>query len=324
MTSRHRVDPELLALLDSIPPLDLSVETLAQRRAMQAQLRRQWAAGVAPSAEVDRIERVICGPRDAPHVRVLIYSPRNALTPRPALLQLHGGGYVMGSPEADDACNRMLASELGCLLVSVDYRLAPETRFPGAVEDCYAALKWLDANAGEWKVDRARIAVGGISAGGGLAAALALLTRDRGEIRLIHQQLLCPMIDDRPAADPHPYAGEFLWRREENRFGWCALLGREPGGEGVSPYAAAARAQHLEGLPSTFISVGALDLFLEESLDYGRRLTRAGVALELHVYPGAFHGFDLAASARVAQTHARDRLDALRRAFATEHAERLG
>ena len=150
-----------------------------------------------------------------------------------------------------------------------------------------------------------------------MAAGLALLTRDRGQIPLAFQLLIYPMLDDRTVtvAEPHPYTGEFIWTAEANRFGWASLLGQEPGGPDVSPYAAAARAESLAGLSPTFIGVGALDLFLEEDLEYARRLMRAGVPTELHVYPGAFHGFDMAAGASVSQTAQRDRFDALRRAF---------
>jgi hypothetical protein len=166
-------------------------------------------------------------------------------------------------------------------------------------------------------VDPTRIAIGGASAGGGLAAALGLLARDRGEVPLAFQLLIYPMLDDRTvtAAEPHPFTGEFVWTPQANYFGWRALLGQEPGSPDVSPYAAAARAESLEGLPPTFISVGTLDLFLEEDLEYARRLIRAGVPTELHVYPGAFHGFDMAESAKVTQTSVRDRLDALVRVY---------
>jgi acetyl esterase/lipase len=248
---------------------------------------------------------------------VLVYLPTTVQAPLPALLWIHGGGYVIGSADQEDLGVKNIVSAVGCAAVSVDYRLAPDTPHPGPVEDCYAALRWLSTHAGELGVDPARIAVGGGSAGGGLAAGLVLLTRDRGEVPLVFQLLIYPMLDDRTvtAAEPHPYTGEFIWTPEANRFGWTALLGQEPGGPGVSPYAAAARAEHLEGLPSTFISVGALDLFLEEDLEYARRLMLAGVPTELHVYPGAFHGFNMVAGANVSQSALRDQLDALRRAF---------
>ena len=157
----------------------------------------------------------------------------------------------------------------------------------------------------------------GESAGGGLAAALALLARDRGEYPIAFQLLDAPMIDDRTCVrPPHPVAGEFVFTPASNRFGWRCLLGEEPGGDGVSPYAAAARAEDLSGLPPAFIATGALDLFLDENLDYAARLARAGVPIELHVYPGAPHGYALAGSAQVTRTATRDKLDALRRAFA--------
>jgi triacylglycerol lipase len=238
----------------------------------------------------------------------------------PAVLHIHGGGYVVGSAEMTDLSNRRLAADVNCAVFSVDYRLAPETPHPGPVEDCYAALKWLHGNAAVLQVDRTRIAVKGESAGGGLAAALALLARDRAEVSLVHQHLIYPMIDDRTGADnsvdAHPFVGDYLWTAVHNRFGWASLLGVPPGTAGISPYAAAARAENLDGLPPSFISVGALDLFLEEDLEYARRLTRAGISVELHVYPGAFHGFDIAPqSARVAVAAARDSADALRRAL---------
>ena len=209
-----------------------------------------------------------------------------------------------------------MAADLDCVIVSVNYRLAPETIFPGAIEDCYAGLAWTVASADMLGIDAARIGVMGESAGGGLAAALTLLARDRGEHRLAFQHLTYPMIDDRTCVvDPHPHTGQFIWTPHSNRFGWAALLGHEPGSGDVSPYAAAARADDLSGLPPTFISTGALDLFLEEDIDYACRLMRAGVPTELHVYPGAFHGFDIHPTATVATKARRDRIDALRRAL---------
>ncbi|GCF06812.1 alpha/beta hydrolase [Dictyobacter arantiisoli] len=313
MTTRHLVDPELAAILDQIPAPVLTAETLRQIRAMSSR-----ASADLPQFSVLSVsESFIPGPEGAPDVRVLVYLPTSVQGAVPALLWIHGGGYIMGSADAEDLTVKSIVSALGCAAVSVDYRLAPETPYPGPIEDCYAALKWLSTHADELGIDPKRIAVGGSSAGGGLAAALALLTRDCGEVSLAFQFLLAPMLDDRTCAlaKPHPYTGEFIWTPEANRFGWTSLLGQEPGGPDVSPYAAAARAEHLEGLPATFLYVGALDLFLEEDLEYARCLMRAGVPTELHVYPGAYHGFRMVADAQVTQVAERDLLAALKRAF---------
>ena len=315
MTSRHLVDEELLPFLDARPPMVLNAETLPGVRAGFSEMLAMMFADYVPPPDVEKTVRMIPGPKGAPDVRVLVYTPAGGGDARPAYLHIHGGGYVLGDPDMGEPNHMQKAQDLGAIVVSVDYRLAPETPFPGPVEDCYAALKWLHANAQELGVDPARIAIGGESAGGGLAACLALLARDRGEVKIAHQQLIYPMIDDRPLADPHPFTGQFIWTHDSNRFGWTSLLGHEPGREGVSPYAAAARAENLEKLPPTFISTGALDLFLEENLDYARRLTRAGVPVELHVYPGAVHGFDMAVESGLAKQHGRDQREALAKAF---------
>jgi acetyl esterase/lipase len=317
MTTRHLVDPELVAMLDIFPALELTNETLVQVRAMIEEMGSLMAPNLPAFPDISVSERFVPGPEGAPDVRVLVYLPTTVRAPLPAMLWIHGGGYVIGSADQEDLSAKTIVSAVGCAVVSVDYRLAPETPHPGPVEDCYAALRWLYTHAGELGVDTARIAIGGGSAGGGLAAALALLTRDRGEVPLAFQLLIFPMLDDRTVttADPHPYTGEFLWTADANRFGWTALLGQEPGGPDISPYASAARAEHLEGLPPTFIGVGTLDLFLEEDLEYARRLMRAGVPTELHVYPGAYHGFPLVAGAWMSQALERDQLAALKRAF---------
>ncbi|WP_304186746.1 alpha/beta hydrolase [Phenylobacterium aquaticum] len=311
--SRHLVDPELLPLLDSIPPFELTEAVLPMMRSRPARFP------VAPE-DLERTEmttRQVPGPDGAPEVGVVIYRPKGATGPLPCIFHIHGGGYVTGSATGNEAAHRPMAAELGCCIVSVEYRLAPETRFPGAIEDCYAALGWVFAQAGELGVDPARVGIMGESAGGGLAAALALLVRDRADYSLAFQHLIYPMIDDRTCvtADPHPYAGEFVWTPQANQFGWASLLGAAPGGEGVSPYAAAARAERLDGLPPTYIATGSLDLFLEEDLAYAQRLLRAGVPVELHVYPGAFHGFQWAPEAGVSRIAARDTRAALARAM---------
>lgn len=211
-----------------------------------------------------------------------------------------------------------MAVKLNCVIASVDYRLAPETAFPGNVEDAYAALAWLVAD-GELQVDPGRVGVMGQSAGGGLAAALALLARDRGEHALAFQHLIYPMLDDRTSIgrEPHPVAGEFLWTHANNRYGWRALLGDAAGGPDVSPYAAPARAVDLRGLPPAFIATGSLDLFADENIVYAQRLLGAGVSTELHVYAGGFHTFDRAPGAEVARRARTDSLTALRAALGT-------
>jgi triacylglycerol lipase len=312
--SRRLVDPELLGFLDGFPPLVLSMDNLEDVRVRSRQPPSLYED---PGDAVETRQLEAPGPDGAPPVRLVYHRPRGLRGRGPCIFHLHGGGYVLGGPDAEAPQHRAMAAALGCCVVSVDYRLAPETRFPGALEDAYAALVWVAAVAHDLAIDPARIAVMGESAGGGLAAALALAARDRGGPRLIFQHLIYPMIDDRTCleGEPHAHVGEFIWTRQNNRFGWSALLGVEPGSAGVSPYAAAARATELSGLPPAFISTGALDLFLEEDLDYARRLSRAGVPVELHVYPGAFHGFDYDPGAAVSKRARRDSWDALARAL---------
>ncbi len=313
VSSRHLVDPQLLALADSVPAVELGAAILPAMRGAAT----RFAVQPDDIARSEMTVRPAPGPRGEPDVMVTIYRPKGVQAALPCVLHMHSGGYVMGSVASQEALHRPLAADLGCCLISVDYRLAPETRFPGAVEDCYAALAWIVANASELLIDPARIGVMGESAGGGLAAALALLVRDRGEYGLAFQHLICPMLDDRTcvATDPNPYVGEFIWTPQRNHFGWSSLLGVEPGSHGVSPYAAAARAEALSGLPVTYIAVGALDLFLEENLEYARRLARSGVPVELHVYPGGFHGFQWERHAAITQIADRDSRAALAKAM---------
>jgi acetyl esterase/lipase len=287
-------------------------------RAGMDEMLAQGAALLPTYPEIEVTKQLVPGPVGAPDVPVIVYVPKNQPQPRAALLWIHGGGYIIGSAAQDDGQVKEIVSQVGCVVVSVDYRLAPETPAPGSVEDCYAALAWMHTHASDLGVDSNRIAIGGASAGGGMAAALGLLTRDRGAIRLAFQLLIYPMLDDRTVTnnDTNPYVGEFIWNADANRFGWAALLGQEPGSAGVSPYAAPARAERLADLPATFISVGALDLFLEEDIEYARRLMREGIPTELHIYPGAFHGFNMMPGAAVTNAFNRDVYAALRSALA--------
>ncbi len=314
--SRHLVDPQLVAALDLFAPLDLDPMRIGEMRAMFTATMAPLESYARPTVHIET--RRVPGPEGAPDVPVTLYRPAGARGPLPVLLHIHGGGYLFGSAARSGPGSVRTADELGCVVVSVDYRLAPETRAPGALEDCYAVLAWLHREADALGVDAARIAVGGESAGGGLAAALALLARDRGDYALCFQLLVYPMLDDRTCARPpaNPHVGAFVWTPAANDMGWRCYLGAEPGSAGISPYAAPARATDLAGLPPAYLCVGALDLFLEEDMDYAARLLAAGVPTELHVLPGAYHAFETAAEADVAIRSQAERRRALAAAFA--------
>ena len=307
----HLVDPALRPMLELWPTIALDAQTLIDMRN-----RTLPTPAIDPTGTtLDR--RQVPGPIGAPDITLHIYTPEGVERPLPAIYHIHGGGYVGGAASQLEVFHRPIVRDLKCVLVSVDYRLAPEHVFPAAIEDCYAGLRWTVENAAALGIDTARLGVMGESAGGGLAAALALLVRDRGDYTLAFQHLTYPMIDDRTClGEQHPYTGEFIWTPHNNRFGWQALLGQEPGGADVSPYAAASRATDLSGLPPTYIMTGALDLFLDEDLDYARRLIRAGVPTELHVYPGGFHGFDIFPASAPSTAAQASRMAALARALA--------
>ena len=219
---------------------------------------------------------------------VRLYRPANATSETPALLWIHGGGYLIGNPEQDDTLCRRYVERLGVTVAAVRYRLAPENPYPIPLEDCYSVLTWLAALPG---VDAARIAIGGASAGGGLTAALAFLARDRGDVKPVLQVLSYPMLDDRTVDPSFDEPGFRLWNAASNRLGWTSYLG------GADPAVAVpARRQDLAGLPPAWLGVGTLDLFHAEDLAYAARLNDAGVACEVHEVPGAFHGFDAIAT----------------------------
>lgn len=276
---------------------------------------RKGASGMArprlPDVPVER--REVPGGRGQPPVTVYLINAKPGQA-RPAILHMHGGGYVMGSAEASIGEVQTLCKALGCAAVTVEYRLAPETTYAGSLEDNYAALKWLYGNAGALGVDPKRIAVMGESAGGGHAALLAIAARDRGEVPVAFQCLIYPMLDDQAGTSrrPPPHVGKLLWTPERNRFGWRSFLGREPGGPAVPAAGVPARLANVAGLAPAFIGVGSLDLFHDEDVDYAQRLNAAGVPTELIVVPGAFHGFDMM-PAPISQWFTAAKLDALRR-----------
>jgi acetyl esterase/lipase len=234
------------------------------------------------------------------NVSVRVFRPASARQPRPALLWIHGGGMVLGDAAQDSRFCRRIADQLDIVVASVEYRLAPQHPFPAPLEDCYTALRWLADQPG---IDPTRIALGGASAGAGLAAALALLAKERGEIRPVLQLLSYPMLDDRTTTrtdiDPRRLR---VWSQHSNRFGWRAYLGSAAADGNVPQLAAPARYDDLSGLPPAWIGVGTNDLFHDEDVAYARRLQQAGVASTLHVVPGAYHAFDaVEAKAAVAQ-----------------------
>ncbi|NGY03260.1 alpha/beta hydrolase [Solimonas terrae] len=310
--SRHLVDPELLDLLDALPTTTFSADILgALREAPMPEYPIETAAAA------DNVRCTIehaSADGNAPAVGLRVYRPASVTAAMGCLLHIHGGGFVRGGAAAHQNQHRQLAAMLGCVVVSVDYRLAPETRFPGNLDDCMSALSWIVEHAASLSVDPARIGVVGESAGGGLAACLCLAARDRGKLKPAFLHMMYPMLDDRTcsASEPHPHSGDYIWNRESNHFGWSSLLGVPPGSDAVSPYAAAARAAHLRGLPPTFICTGSLDLFVDENLEFAKRLMRDGVPTELHVFAGAVHGFDYHPSARIAVAARQASLSALK------------
>jgi triacylglycerol lipase len=314
--SRHLVMPEANALLDMYGSA-LNAQDVTGLRAMMKAMVESMPP--PPDDGVEVKERRIPGSAGAPDVRVLVYTPPGIRGPLPVHLDVHGGGYIAGSADIDNVMCRRMCVAVGCAVVSVDYRLAPEVKFPGALEDCYAALQWVHAHGAQMGLDVSRITIGGESAGGGHCAAMAIRARDRSGPRILLQLLGQPMLDDRTGttADPHPYAGEFVWTPHLNRIGWTSLLGVEAGTAAIPAGAVPARVEDLSGLPPAFIVIGALDLFIEEAIEYGRRLIRAGVPTELHVLPGGFHGSaSIVPDAATSIAYFNLQYEALRRTFA--------
>lgn len=305
MSTRHLVDPELLPLLEMMPPADLAAMDLNELRvASNARYAFLGAPAIAP------VVHTIAGPGGP--LEIYLYDPAPGTPGRAALLHIHGGGMIMGSARVMQAGPAAMAQSLGIPVASVEYRLAPEHPFPAPQEDCLAALTWL---ASLPEVDANRLGVTGESAGGGLAASVALMARDRGGPKLAAQFLTYPMLDHRTGGDHCPYnnptTGEFIWTRGSNRYGWGALKGDYQPADQHKGWFSPSLADDLSGLPPTWIGTGSLDLFYDEDLDYARRLVAAGVPVELHSYPGAIHAFNAVAGSRLAQAYGRDLLGAM-------------
>jgi acetyl esterase/lipase len=236
----------------------------------------------------------IPGQDDRTKIRLRLYKPQSLTASTPALIWLHGGGYVMGNPEMDDGRCAQFVRELGISIVSVDYRYAPKHPFPAGLEDSYSALLWIQSHAQQLGVDPKRIAIGGASAGAGLAAALVQLAHDRQEIKPVFQLLIYPMLDDRTVLRTEiDDSNSIAWNQKSNQYGWESYLGKKCGAEDVPAYSVPARRTDLSGLPPTWIGVGTVDLFHDEDAAYAQRLKECGVDCEIYIVPGAFHGFDV-------------------------------
>ena len=309
-----RLDSEYRELFVQFRRLDIT-DIPAARAEVASRLTPLGRSG---AEAVTRAEIQISTDSASGGVPVRTYTPVGAMSSMPCLVWSHGGGHVMGDVGRDDAKLARLAETVGCVVVSVDWRKSPENPYPASHEDTYGALLWVVEHAAELRVDPGRIAVGGHSSGGGLAAATALRARDEAGPSICFQLLIEPMLDDRNTTrSSRAITDPRLWSRETNRLAWNAYLGERAGADDVPIYAAPARATDLAGLPSSFISVGDLDLFVDEDVAYASRLLEAGVPTELHVYPGAIHGFDMfLPDSTLGRRAARDRHEALARAFA--------
>jgi acetyl esterase/lipase len=309
-----RVDPQVRAVLDTIPRLDLSDLPTARRE--REALALLAVAGRTPPPGVETRDMGVPGRDGEPEVRLRVHTPREGTVgPVPVLLWVHGGGHVMGAAAQDDPMLQDLVERTRCVAVAVEWRRSPEFPYPAALHDCVAAYRWLaDPGSQVLGVDPGRLVVGGASSGGGLAAGVVLALRDAGDVRPRGQLLVYPMLDDRElTASSREITDRRVWNHESNRLGWSAYLGALASDD-VPAYAAPARATVLAGLPPTWVATGDLDLFRDEDIAYAASLAASGVPTELHVYPGAVHGFDLFAPfADVSRRFRRERDDAFDR-----------
>jgi acetyl esterase/lipase len=308
------VDPGLRASLTSVPPGIDPAEDL--QRSRERMLERAAVSGDAGNERVRRADFTAPRPADNPDgVRVRVYEPRErGAAELPALLWIHAGGFYGGTVEQDDALCDSFVDEIGVVVASVDYRLAPEHPFPAGPEDCYAVLAWLFGTATERGIDRTRIGVAGYSSGAGFAAALAQMARDRGEHPVAFQMLLFALLDVPNRASSREIVDSRVRNQPTTDRSWHLYLGDSY--SSPPPYAAPARTTDLAGLPPTYLAVGQYDVNCEENIEYARRLLLAGVATELHVFPRAFHAFDqLAPEAQISDDAVASRTRALRRAL---------
>jgi len=284
------------------------------------QTARQIPTPPDGQSETVRItERYIAG-GDGKKMLIKVYEPIHKDNKSlPGVLWNHGGGYVLGHPNSDDRLCESFVDNVNCVVVSADYRLAPEHPYPAAIDDCYAALKWMTDSYIKLNIDLKRIAITGGSAGGGITAALSLLARDRGGPNICFQMPLYPMIDNRNIT---PSSLEItdnraVWFKSNNIAAWKMYLGEIENGD-IPQYAVPSRADNFEGLPPTYTCVGQLDPFRDETIDYVARLARAGVEVEFKLYPGCFHAFEhIAPDAEISKQARTEYINALSKAFQT-------
>lgn len=310
-----KIHPELQNALKKSPSIHYSKNNLWLIRFLIALLP-------SPKAPKDvSIKNIKINNRErSAKIRLRIYQPVNPAHETPVLIWMHGGGYIIGKPEIEDSVCIQFVRELGISIVSVDYRLAPQHPFPAGLEDCYSALMWAKANSAQFGFDVKRIGVGGTSAGGGLAAALAQLALDRKEVSPIFQLLTYPMLDDQTSLRTDiDDSNSPTWSQKNNRFGWESYLGKSFGKEEIPQYAVPARRSDLSGLPNAWIGVGMLDVFYDEDKRYAERLREAGVHCEVEIVQGAFHGFDVIdPTPPLVQEFRRSQISALRKYLAGE------
>lgn len=257
----------------------------------------QWLTKLQPKPKIPAdilVDQINIQSQDGKHtIRLRVYKSKQTAAPAPVLVWIHGGGFIIGSPELDDTYMFELVKELGIVVVSIDYRLAPQNPFPAPLDDCYAALKWVHTHPENLGIDPNRIAVGGASAGGGLAASLVQLAHDQGEVQPVFQLLVYPMLDNATALRTDiPHLDLMIWNQKSNRFGWESYLQQPVGSDNPPPYSVPARREDLTGFPPAWIGVGTLDLFHDEDLAYAQKLKNCGIDCEVVIVPGAFHGFD--------------------------------
>lgn len=309
----HRAyDPEIAPMVPMLPTVSDWSDMPAARRGMAKMFEKLGAAGLTPPAGVTWQDRPIPGPEGAPDVTVRVYRPPGNAEPRPGVIHIHGGGFCVGSIETEHLGAAATCAKTDAVVASVDYRLAPENPFPAGLEDCYATLRWMHAEARELGVDPERIGVSGQSAGGGIAAGLTLLARDRGGPAICYQVLGIPELDDRlETPSMRQFTDTPLWNRPNAIVSWQYYLGENS--SEVSPYAAPARAEDLSGLPPAYIATMEFDPLRDEGIQYAMRLLEFGVSVELHQFPGTFHGSALVGNAEVSKRAAREMTDALKR-----------